>query len=130
MKNKHLILKSFGKVRNNEKLKIMHAYIFNQRGGKMIIVNAILPVKEEKIEDAIKQAETLINESRTHDGNISYNLYQDVLDKSLVFIEKWESEDALKAHMQTPVFIEFGEIIKEYLTGELDIKLIAGEEIN
>ena len=96
----------------------------------MIIVNASLPVKKEKIDEAIKQAETLINASRQHEGNISYNLYRDVLDDSLMFIEKWESQEALQAHMQTPEFVEFGENIKEYLTGELDIKLIAGEEVS
>ena len=78
----------------------------------MIIVNANLPVKEEKKDEVIKQAETLINASRTHEGNISYNLYQDVIDGSLIFIEKWESQEALQAHMQTPEFIEFGEAIK------------------
>lgn len=95
----------------------------------MIIVNAELPVKEEKITQAIKQTEELIIASRTHDGNISYNLYQDVLDKSLIFIEKWESKEALDAHMQTPEFIEFSENIKEYLTDELDVKIIVGDEI-
>ena len=95
----------------------------------MIIVNAKLPAKEEKINEVIKQAETLINASRAHEGNISYNLYQDVLDGSLIFIEKWESQESLQAHMQTPEFIEFGKMIKEYLTAPLDIKLIAGEEI-
>lgn len=95
----------------------------------MIIVNAKLPAKEEKINEVIKQAETLINASRTHDGNISYNLYQDVIDGSLIFIEKWESQESLQAHMQTPEFIEFSEKIKEYLTAPLDIKLIVGEEI-
>ena len=95
----------------------------------MIIVNAELPVKEEKITQAIKQAEELIIASRTHDGNISYNLYQDVLDKSLIFIEKWESKEALDAHMQTPEFIEFGANIKEFLTDELGVKIIVGEEI-
>ena len=95
----------------------------------MIIVNAKLPVKEEKTTEAIKQAETLINASRTHDGNISYNLYQDVLDNSLIFIEKWETKEALDAHMKTPEFIEFGEKIKEFLTAELDVKIIVGEEI-
>ena len=95
----------------------------------MIIVNADLPVKEEKKEEVIKQAETLINASRTHEGNISYNLYRDVVDDSLIFIEKWESKEALEAHMQTPEFIEFGKNIKDSLTAPLDIKLIVGEEI-
>ena len=95
----------------------------------MIIVNAILPVKEEKKEEVIEQAETLIKASRTHDGNISYNLYRDVLDDSLIFIEKWESQEALQAHMQTPEFIEFGKNIEESVTAPLDIKLIVGEEV-
>ena len=95
----------------------------------MIIVNATLPVKEEKKEEVIKQAETLINASRTHEGNISYNLYRDVLDDSLIFIEKWESQEALQAHMQTPEFIEFGESIKDSVTAPLGIKLIVGEEV-
>ncbi|WP_405292905.1 putative quinol monooxygenase [Methanobrevibacter sp.] len=95
----------------------------------MIIVNANLPVKEEKKDEVIKQAEALINASRTHEGNISYNLYQDMLDDSLIFIEKWKSKESLEAHMQTPEFIEFGENIKESLTAPLDIKLIVGEEI-
>ena len=95
----------------------------------MIIVNAILPVKDEKKEEVIEQAETLIKTSRTHDGNISYNLYRDVLDDSLIFIEKWESQEALQAHMQTPEFIEFGKSIEESVTAPLDIKLIVGEEV-
>ena len=95
----------------------------------MIIVNAKLPVKEEKIDEAIKQAEPLIIASRQHDRNISYNLLKDVLDDSLMFFEKWETKEALDAHMKTPEFIEFGEKIKDYLTAELDVKIIAGDEI-
>ena len=95
----------------------------------MIIVNAKLPVKEEKIDEAIKQAEPLIIASRQHNGNISYNLLKDVLDDSLMFFEKWEAKEALDAHMKTPEFIEFGEKIKDYLTAELDVKIIAGDEI-
>lgn len=95
----------------------------------MIIVNAKLPTKKEKTTEAIKQAEELIIASRTHKGNISYNLYQDVLDDSLIFIEKWESKEALDEHMKTPEFIEFGEKIKEFLEAPLDIKIIVGDEI-
>lgn len=96
----------------------------------MIIVNAKLPVKKEKNDEVIKQAEALINASRTHEGNISYNLYKDVLDDSLVFVEKWESSEALDAHMKTPEFVEFSENIEDFLTGEMEIAIIAGDEIN
>lgn len=95
----------------------------------MIIVTAKLPAKEEKVDEVIKQAETLINASRTHEGNISYNLFKDTLDGSLMFVEKWESPEALDAHMKTPEFIEFGANIKDLVTAELGINVYAGEEI-
>jgi quinol monooxygenase YgiN len=95
----------------------------------MIIVNATLPAKEDKKDEVIEQAKPLIEASRTHEGNISYNLYRDVLDDSLIFIEKWESQEALQAHMQTPEFIEFGKNIQDLVAGPLGIKIIVGEEI-
>lgn len=50
------------------KYKILsYLIILITRGDEMIIVNAKLQVKEEKITEAIKQAETLITASRTHD---------------------------------------------------------------
>ena len=52
----------------------------------MIIVNAALQAKEDKIDDIIKEAEKLIVASREHEGNVSYNLYKDVLDNSLAFV--------------------------------------------
>lgn len=95
----------------------------------MIIVNATLPAKEDKKQEVLEYAKPLIEASRTHEGNISYNLYRDILDDSLMFVEKWESPEALEAHMQTPEFIEFGENVKELMAAPLGIKIIAGEEI-
>lgn len=95
----------------------------------MIIVNAKLPAKEEKLDEVLEQAETLIRASRTHEGNVKYSLYKDVLDGSLMFVEVWESQEALQAHMQTPEFIEFGKNIKEFLTAELGIEVYAGEKV-
>ena len=46
-----------------------------------------------------------------------------------MFFEKWESKEALDAHMQTPEFIAFGEDIKEFVTAPLEAKIIVGEEI-
>lgn len=95
----------------------------------MIMVNASLQAKEEKIEDIIKEAEALIKASREHEGNISYNLYQDVLDNSLTFVEKWESKEALEKHMKTEEFIAFGNNVKEFLTAELDVAVYVLEPL-
>lgn len=89
----------------------------------MIIVNASLKAKEDKIDEIIKTAEDLIKESRKHEGNISYNLFQDVLDNSLTFVEKWQTKEDLEKHMKTDVFIDFGKNTKEYLTEELDVSV-------
>lgn len=95
----------------------------------MIIVTANLPTKEEKVDEIIKEAEKLIVASRNHEGNISYNLYQDVLDKKLTFIEKWESKEALEKHMKTEEFIEFGKNSKDYLDDELNVEIYLSETV-
>jgi quinol monooxygenase YgiN len=95
----------------------------------MIIVNASLKAKEDKIEDIITESEKLILASREHEGNISYNLYRDVLDNSLTFVEKWESKESLEKHMKTDEFISFGNNVKEFLTAELDVNVYLGEPV-
>ncbi len=96
---------------------------------KMIIVNASLKAKEDKIDDIVSEAEKLILASREHEGNISYNLFKDVLDDSLTFVEKWESKEALEKHMKTDEFIAFGKDIKEFLTEELDVTVYVVEPV-
>ncbi|AWX31582.1 putative quinol monooxygenase [Methanosphaera sp. BMS] len=95
----------------------------------MIIVNASLKAKKDKIDDIVSEAEKLILASREHEGNISYNLFKDVLDDSLTFVEKWESKEALEKHMKTDEFIAFGNDIKEFLTDELDITVYVAEPV-
>ncbi|RAP54845.1 MAG: hypothetical protein BZ137_00090 [Methanosphaera sp. rholeuAM130] len=95
----------------------------------MIIVNASLKAKEDKIDEIISEAEKLIVASREHEGNITYNLYKDVLDNSLTFVEKWESKEALEKHMKTDEFIAFGNDIKEFLTDELDVTVYVAEAV-
>lgn len=93
----------------------------------MIIVNASLKAKEDKIDDIITEAEKLIIASREHEGNISYNLFKDVLDGSLTFVEKWDSKESLEKHMKTDEFIAFGNNVKDFLTEELDVAVYLGE---
>lgn len=93
----------------------------------MIIVNATLEPVEGKKEEIIEKASSLIEASRTHEGNISYDLYSNVQDNSLFFVEKWESKEALQKHMQTEEFLTFGQETKDLLESELGIKLYTAE---
>ncbi len=93
----------------------------------MIIVNATLEPVEGKLDEIVEKAEKLLKASRTHEGNISYNLYKNVEEETLFFVERWESKEALQKHMETEEFMEFGKETKELLAKELGIKLYAAE---
>jgi quinol monooxygenase YgiN len=60
---------------------------------------------EDKTEEAIKIYEELVEKTRLEDGCISYNLFRDKNDCSiLTMIEEWKSQDALDKHMKTEHF--------------------------
>ena len=96
----------------------------------MIIVNAKLNPKEDKIDEVIKQANKLIRLSREHDGNISYDFYKNTQTSELLFVEKWQSTEALQAHMKTDEFLEFGKNTKELLVDEIDVELSYDEVLS
>lgn len=93
----------------------------------MIIVNATLEPKEGKTEEIIEKADELLKASRQHEGNIKYNLYQNVEEDTLFFVEQWESKEALQKHMQTEEFIKFGQDTKDLMASELGIKIFTAE---
>ena len=95
----------------------------------MIIVQATLTPKEGKLDEIVEKAQDLLKESREHKGNISYNLYKNVEENTLLFVEKWKCQKGLDKHMEKEVFIKFGESIKDLLASELDIQLYSSEKI-
>ncbi|MEE1117204.1 putative quinol monooxygenase [Methanosphaera sp.] len=95
----------------------------------MIIVHATLTPKEGKLDEIVEKAQDLLKESREHKGNISYNLYKNVEENTLLFVEKWKCQKGLDKHMEKEVFIKFGESIKDLLASELDIQLYSSEKI-
>lgn len=69
----------------------------------MIYVVATLELKPNSFDAAVKAATPCVEETRQEDGCISYDLHQDVMDKSkLVFVERWRDMAALKAHFTAP----------------------------
>lgn len=93
----------------------------------MIIVNATFEPKEGKIDEIIEKVNPLIEASRTHEGNISYDLFKNVQNDTLTFVEKWQSSEALQKHMQTEEFLSFGQESKELISGDLEIKIYTAE---
>lgn len=67
---------------------------------------------EEKVDEAIRLYDELVEKSRKEVGCISYNLFKDVNDPSvLTMIEEWESIAALDAHKKTEHFTRLIPII-------------------
>jgi len=65
----------------------------------MIHILASFEVKNDKLSDFISLCNELIEESRKEKGCISYHLQQNTeRENHLVFIEEWESNEAIKQH--------------------------------
>ena len=65
----------------------------------MIYVVATLTVKPESRAELIAGAQACIAETRKEAGNIAYDMHESVTEPTkMVFVEKWESHDALPAH--------------------------------
>ncbi len=95
----------------------------------MLIVNAKLIPKEGKLDEIVEKAENLLKESREHKGVISYNLYKNVEDNTLMFVEKWKCKKGLEKHMEKEVFIEFGQSIKDLVASDLEVEIYTAEKV-
>ncbi|MBR0271851.1 MAG: antibiotic biosynthesis monooxygenase [Methanobrevibacter sp.] len=96
----------------------------------MIIVLAkAIPNDEDAKMIFIDISSDLIEKSKAEEGNIDYNLYDDVNDGSLMFVEKWESVEDLKEHMQTEHFIKFGQYIQNLVACELEIEVFSSDKL-
>ena len=71
----------------------------------MVKVIAKFFVKEDKVEEFLKLANVLVEESRKEAGCVRYNLLQDVSNpQTLIMVEEWESAGILKTHMASAHF--------------------------
>jgi quinol monooxygenase YgiN len=62
-------------------------------------------VKKDKVEEVLKITKELVEETIKENGCISYEMYQDVNDNSiLTMIETWEDREALIAHSKSEHF--------------------------
>ena len=55
-----------------------------------------------------RYTQNLVEKSRAEDGNISYDLYQDVADKSVfLFIETYRNQEAVDLHFESEYLADF-----------------------
>jgi len=81
----------------------------------MIYLIATLKIKPGSL-PAIKEAVAdCIEGTRNEPGNISYDLFESTTDENtLVFVERWESQEAVDNHFTEPHFLAWREIGQQY----------------
>lgn len=93
-----------------------------------ILVLAKITPKEGCQDSILELADELVYETLLEEGNIDYQLLKSNEDDTLTFVEKWESPEALKRHMGSPHFLNFGEDSEEFVEN-MDIQVISADEI-
>ena len=96
----------------------------------MIVVLAKAIAKDDDAKNEIIEfSKDLIENSKSEEGNIDYNLYEDTSDNSLMFVEKWESLEILQKHLKTDHFLKFGQNIGDLLSTDLVIDVFNSEKL-
>ncbi|MTT31903.1 antibiotic biosynthesis monooxygenase [Terrilactibacillus sp. BCM23-1] len=96
----------------------------------MIIIHALFKVKPEQREGFLVETKPLIAGSKGEEGNISYNLFEDVSNpNTFIVVEEWKNEEAVKIHNQEPHFRAFGEKSGEFLLEPMKVTTYRGEEV-
>jgi len=90
----------------------------------MIKVVAKMTLKPDKAEEMKTVATGLIAETVKEEGNIAYQLFQEIKNPDVVFfIEEWESSEALRQHAKSTHFKEAMASISEMLAKEPEISV-------
>lgn len=90
----------------------------------MIKVVAKCIVKIKEIENFKKYVAELIVLSRKDEGNISYELYEDIENPSiLTFIEEWQDKKVLDQHMSSKHFVDTFTKLNPLQQEQMDINI-------
>ncbi|PRS06208.1 antibiotic biosynthesis monooxygenase [Bacillus atrophaeus] len=88
----------------------------------MIVLQAYMKVKQEKREEFLAEAQSLLSHSRAEEGNVQYDLFEKVGEENtFVMLEQWKDEAAMKFHNETAHFQGFVAKGKEFLSAPLDV---------
>jgi quinol monooxygenase YgiN len=79
-----------------------------------ILVVATIKIQDGKVDEAVAALTPVIEATHEEEGCLSYVLHQDVNDpNTLVFVERWASQDAINAHAQEPHMLKLFEIASD-----------------
>jgi quinol monooxygenase YgiN len=94
-----------------------------REGDEMIVVVGRVRTDSEKRETLIRIGQTVAAASRAEAGCISYRVYEDTeIENEFVFVEEWQSSEALQEHFATAHIDEFMKAIPGALVAPPDVK--------
>jgi len=97
----------------------------------VIYVVAALTVKPEKCAELIAGARVCVAETRKEAGNIAYDMHQSVTDPTkMVFVERWESHEALAPHEASAHVKTFLGIVTKCLAAPPRIEIITPANVD
>ncbi len=95
----------------------------------MIYVIATMTTKPGALAALLPAIKAVIAETSKEAGFIAYDLHQNVLEpEKLVFVEKWESREALTAHSKQPHLAAWREAGKDYVLSR-KIEIVHPEKV-
>jgi quinol monooxygenase YgiN len=97
----------------------------------MIVVIARLKTKKGSRNDAIRASSESIEATRKEKGCVYYELFAATENETdLAFVEKWESADSLRAHLNSDQMKKAQADRAPYLDGQLDIQVFDAANIS
>ena len=94
----------------------------------MVSLIAKLPMKEDKVEEAIAAIKELVADVAKEEGTLLYTVNRDPKNPStLVFVERYKDKAAVDFHSATPHFKAFFSKCTAFLSGRPEIVIM--EEI-
>jgi quinol monooxygenase YgiN len=89
----------------------------------MIVVVGRVRTDADKREELVRIGHAVAAASRAEAGCSSYRLYEDTeVENDFVFVEEWESSEALRAHFATSHIAEFMKAIPATIVAPPDVK--------
>jgi quinol monooxygenase YgiN len=89
----------------------------------MIVVVGRVQTDADKRDALVRIGQTVAVASRAETGCVSYRLYEDTeVENEFVFVEEWESSEALQRHFATSHIKAFMQAIPETLVAPPDVK--------
>jgi quinol monooxygenase YgiN len=89
----------------------------------MIVVVGRVRTDAGKRKDLIRVGQAVAAASRLESGCLAYRLYEDSeQENEFVFVEEWESDEALKRHFATAHIAQFMQTIPATLVAPPDVK--------